>query len=48
MKIIYPTQSTKVPKALVEAVRREHEERKKHNPSIRMVDVWFELVEAFK
>ena len=48
MKIIYPTQSTRVPKELVVAVKRVYEKRKETEPTLRMIDIWQGLVGEVK
>ncbi len=48
MKIIHETQSTRVTKKLVEQVQKAHEERKKTEPNLRVIDIWHELEKKVK
>jgi len=43
MKVIYETQSTRVTKELVNAVRKRYEKRKLKEKNLRIIDVWKEL-----
>lgn len=43
MKVIYDTTSTRVPKSLVEKVKKEYTKRKAKEPALRVIDIWKEL-----
>lgn len=47
-KVIYETESTRVPSELVQKVRDVYEKRKVNEPKLRMIDVWYGLLSKVK